>query len=89
MARVEERRTVVLQEPLAQSLGLRLGQTGQRRHAPEEVVVMRYLFDTLGRDSTAAEDVRKKRSDVSWSLWAAESDQQYCIERSASRTAPR
>jgi hypothetical protein len=42
---------------------------------------MRHFLDTLGRNATAAKHVRKEWSDVSWSLWAAERDQQHGVER--------
>jgi hypothetical protein len=42
---------------------------------------MRHFLDTLGRNATAAENVRKEGSDVSWSVGAAEGDQQHCVER--------
>jgi len=80
-ADVNRQLRAVVFEPLAQSLGLCLGQAGQRRHAAEQFVVMRHLFDTLGRHATATQHVREERSDVSWPLWAAESDQQHCVER--------
>jgi hypothetical protein len=43
--------------------------------------VMRHFLDTLGRNATAAENVRKEWSDVSWSLGPPERDQQHCVER--------
>ena len=70
-------------QPLAQSLGLRLRQSGEWRHAAEQLVVMRDLFDTLRRHAAAAQDVGEERSDVSWSLGAAERDQQHCVEGAA------
>ena len=75
-----QRRTAFL-EPLTQPFGLRLRQAGEWRHAPEQLVVMGDFFDALGRNATPAEDVREERSDVSWSLGAAERDQQHCVER--------
>jgi hypothetical protein len=44
--------------------------------------MMRDLLDPFGRHAAAAEDVGEERPDVGWSLRAAESDQQHCVERS-------
>ncbi len=67
-------------QPLAQSLGLRLRQSREWRHATEQLVVMGDFFDALRRNAPAAQDVGEERSDVSWPLGAAERDQQHCVE---------
>ena len=67
-------------QPLAQSLGLRRRQSCEWRDATEQIVVMGDFFDTLRRNAAAAQDVGEERFDVSWSLGAAERDQQHGVE---------
>ena len=78
---VDRQRRPALPQPLPQPFGLRLRQAGEWRHAAEQLVVMCDFFDALGRNASPAQDVREERSDVSWTLGAAERDQQHCVER--------
>ena len=78
---VDRQRRAAFPEPLAAALRPAPPSAGEWRHAPEQLVVMCDFFDALGRNATPAQDVREERSDVSWSLGAAERDQQHGVER--------
>src|SRR5215216_6939553 len=47
-----------------QSGGLPHGDLGERRHAVEELVVVRYFLDALRRHAPAAEDIGEKWTDI-------------------------
>ena len=72
-----------------QSLGLSQGERGDRRHAAEEIVMVRHLVHTLRRHAPSAEDSLEKRTDVVRTVRTAERHDQDGIEHATDiLTAP-
>jgi hypothetical protein len=68
-------------KPLAKAVRLRARQISEGRDAAEELVVMRHLFDTLGRNPTSTKHVGEKRPDILGTMRTTERDQQHRIKR--------
>ena len=73
-ADVDRQRQARAAQPLAEPLRLPHRQRRQRRHAAEQLVVVRDLFDPLRRDAPSAQHVLQKRPHVGRPLRAAERD---------------
>jgi len=68
-------------EPLAETVRLRARQLSKGRDTTEVLVMMRHLFDTVGRNPTSTKHIGKKRPDVLGTVRTTKRDQQHGIER--------
>ena len=69
---VDRQRVARVGEARPQPVSLTPCELGNRRNTGEQLVMMRDLFDTFGRDPPAAEDVCEERTDIVAPLRATE-----------------
>ena len=65
----------------AQTFRLLPGNGRDRRHTAKELVMVGYLLDAFGTDTSAAQDVREERANIVEPLWPTERDDENGIER--------
>ena len=79
-AHVDGKPVTQLCQPLLESTRLLHGDTRDRRHTAESLIVMDDLFDPLWRHAASAKHVRKKRPYVLWTARSAKCHDEHGVE---------